>query len=58
MRTAPAVLSVLLLAGCEYYEKPRRPLPEQLELRTLGGETLRRSDLMGKPWVINLWVPG
>ncbi|HZA52494.1 MAG TPA: hypothetical protein VE549_17235 [Myxococcaceae bacterium] len=58
MRSALAILSALLLAGCEYYDKPHRPLPEQLELRTLRGETLRRSDLLGKPWVINVWVPG
>jgi hypothetical protein len=57
-RAAPAIVCALLLAGCEYYDKPRRPLPEKLELRTLQGETLRRSDLLGKPWVINLWVPG
>jgi hypothetical protein len=58
MRIAAAVFSLLLMAGCDFYDKPRRPLPEQLELRTLQGQTLRRADLLGKPWVINLWVPG
>jgi hypothetical protein len=54
--TAAAALA--LSTGCNNYDKPRRPLPEHLEFRTLDGETLRRSDLLGKPWVINLWVPG
>jgi hypothetical protein len=58
MRTVPALVSLLFLAGCEYYDKPRRPLPEQLQFRTLQGETLRRSDLLGQPWVINVWLPG
>jgi hypothetical protein len=58
LRVMAGVPALLLLAGCEYYDKPRQPLPEQLEFRTLDGKTLRRSDLVGKPWVINLWVPG
>ena len=55
---AAALLSVLLLSGCEYYDKPNRPLPANLSLTTLDGATLTREELVGKPWVINLWVPG
>lgn len=58
LRHAATALFVLALAGCEYYDRPRRPLPEQLQFRTLQGKELRRSDLLGKPWVINVWVPG
>lgn len=52
------VCVVLLWAGCESYERPNRPLPADLTLRTLDGEELRREDLLGRPWVINVWVPG
>jgi hypothetical protein len=58
-RLIAALLPALLFAaGCQSYDKPRRPFPDALEFRTLQGKTLRRSDLLGKPWVINLWVPG
>ncbi|MGA9520553.1 MAG: TlpA disulfide reductase family protein [Myxococcaceae bacterium] len=53
-----ALASLLLTAGCEYYEKPFKPIPDSFEITTLDGTVLRRSDLLGKPWVINIWVPG
>src|ERR1700687_5294925 len=46
------------LTGCDYYAKPNRPAPEQLEAQLLDGGTLDRSALSGKPWVISIWVPG
>ncbi len=49
---------LLLATGCEYYDKPFKPIPENFEITTLEGKVLRRSDLVGKPWVINVWVPG
>ncbi len=53
-----AVSSLLLAAGCEYYDKPFKPLPDDFEITTLEGKVFRRSDLVGRPWVINIWVPG
>lgn len=44
--------------GCERYDRPHKPLPADFEVKTLDGKTLRRDDFLGKPWVINLWVPG
>jgi hypothetical protein len=52
------IFGALLLASCETYTTPHRLLPENLQLKTLDGQTLTREDLAGKPWVINLWVPG
>lgn len=57
-RSLAAAAALLAVAGCDVYDKPNRPVPDDLEFRTLDGEKLRRSDLVGKPWVINIWVPG
>jgi hypothetical protein len=56
-RTLP-LLALLLGSACESVERPRRPLPEAFEVQRLSGEVLHRSDFVGKPWLINLWVPG
>lgn len=47
----------LLAAGCESYDTPNRPLPEDFEVRLLGGELLGPESLRGRPWVVHLWVP-
>jgi hypothetical protein len=57
-RRALVLLALLLASACEYVERPRRPLPEAFEVQRLGGEVLHRADFVGKPWLINLWVPG
>lgn len=53
-----AALCLSFSTGCERYDRPRKPLPADFEVTTLDGRTLRRDDFLGKPWVINLWVPG
>jgi hypothetical protein len=53
-----AALAILIGAGCEYYDKPQRPLPPGMQFTTLDGVSLDRQTLRGKPWVIALWVPG
>lgn len=53
-----AVAAVLLLAACDWAERPRRPIPEHFEAETLTGETIDRDTLKGRPWVVTLWVPG
>ncbi len=53
-----AMLGISGLTACERYDRPRKPLPQDFEVRTLDGKTLRRADFLGKPWVINIWVPG
>ncbi len=47
----------LLASGCEYYDKPRRPLPADFQARLLDGTLVGTEQLRGKPWVIHLWVP-
>lgn len=49
----------LLLIACDHVDRPMRPLPEQLYgARTLDGRRIDAAFLHGRPWVINLWVPG
>lgn len=48
----------LLFVGCDYVERPRRGIPEHFEAQSLTGELIDRDSLKGKPWVVNLWVPG
>jgi hypothetical protein len=62
IRPLCAALVVVFLGagvgGCEHYTRPNRPVPEAFEVRTFDGESIRREDLLGRPWVINIWVPG
>lgn len=61
MRLAPvlaAAAALLAPLGCaEPVTRPNRPLPE-LTGQYLDGRPLTRDDLLGRPLVINLWVPG
>ena len=56
--TLSAVLASLFVAGCDVYDRPRRPLPDSFQVVTLDGQTLTPKELKGRPWVINIWVPG
>lgn len=60
MRRLVLALPLLLLASaCEVVERPMRPLPDQFfEAKTLDGRSVDRAFLAGRPWVVNLWVPG
>ncbi len=60
MRAISTVVVLLLLTaatGCERYDRRDRPLPD-LSLQALDGREFKASELRGKPWVINVWVPG
>ncbi len=46
------------LTGCDVYDRPRRPLPQDFQVTTLQGEVLTPESMRGTPWVINIWVPG
>ena len=46
-----------LVTGCDSYERPNRPLPSTFLARTLDGALVSPSELRGKPWVVNLWLP-
>ncbi len=56
--TRGLLLFCVLAAGCDYVERPRRPIPAHFEAQTLAGELIDRDTLKGRPWVVNLWVPG
>ena len=60
MRTARAAsLAMVLLAlvGCEARYAPR-PLPASFAVRKLDGERLDPAAMKGRPWLVNLWLPG
>ena len=53
-----ALAALAILAGCsEPYSRPNAPLPA-IAGTYLDGRPLSRDHLLGKPWLINLWVPG
>jgi hypothetical protein len=49
---------VLTTAACDYYAKPNRALPRSFAAKTLDGRRLVPESMRGKPWIINLWLPG
>jgi cytochrome oxidase Cu insertion factor (SCO1/SenC/PrrC family) len=65
MQRVPALLAALGLAavlapglsGCDWYEKPGRAFPD-LGLRDLDGNAITLSALRGRPWVVEVWLPG
>ena len=57
MRLSTLAFWLILLAGCARYDRLDRPLP-RFTATTLDGRTVDPSSLAGKPWIINLWVPG
>ncbi|MHB8872330.1 MAG: hypothetical protein ACYC8T_01460 [Myxococcaceae bacterium] len=61
----PKLLRALLLAslafaaaGCDVYDRPNRPVPGDFRARLLDGTVVDRQTFDGKPWVVNVWVPG
>ena len=50
-------LGALLLAGCAGYDRLNRPFPD-IHAATLEGRVLDRESLRGRPWLIQLWLPG
>ena len=60
MRTARAAFSamfVLALVGCEARFAPR-PMPASFAVRKLDGERVDPAAMKGRPWLVNLWLPG
>lgn len=46
-----------LAPGCERLERTQQVLPE-LGLRDLDGKAIATGALRGRPWIINIWLPG
>ena len=60
MRPARAVSGLVMLLtvlGCEARYAPR-PLPETFAVRRLDGQRLDPAAMRGRPWLVNLWLPG
>ncbi len=51
-------LVMVFVGGCDYVERPRRPIPDYFRAESLAGEEIDANSLKGKPWVVNIWVPG
>jgi len=52
------VVALVTPLACDYYAKPHRALPESFTVNTLDGRMLGPAEFRGKPWVINVWLPG
>jgi hypothetical protein len=57
-RTFALLIALLATTGCEVVDRPNKPIPHSFEAVTLAGRKLHRKDLVGRPLVISLWVPG
>ncbi|HSP18822.1 MAG TPA: hypothetical protein VLQ79_04865 [Myxococcaceae bacterium] len=57
MRRLPVLLLLLLGAGCQRSYTPR-PLPESFSARRLDGASVTPQTMRGRPWLVNLWMPG
>ncbi|HZX40403.1 MAG TPA: hypothetical protein VFE93_01115 [Myxococcaceae bacterium] len=54
----PSVLVLLLLgAACQRSYTPR-PLPDSFSARGLDGASVTPATMRGRPWLVNLWMPG
>jgi thiol-disulfide isomerase/thioredoxin len=47
----------LVLGGCDRFDQPNKIMPE-LGLRDLKGDPILSASMKGRPWVINVWLPG
>ncbi|HVP62562.1 MAG TPA: hypothetical protein VMT11_18535 [Myxococcaceae bacterium] len=53
-----SVLALLLLgAACQRSDAPR-PLPGSFSARGLDGASVTPATMRGRPWLVNLWLPG
>jgi thiol-disulfide isomerase/thioredoxin len=50
-------LLAVFLAACDNVSRPNRPLPA-ISATGLDGAAWTRDSFSGKPWVVNVWMPG
>ena len=58
MRALVGLMTLVLVAGCDVYSRPNRPIPADFKARLLDGTAINRDSFRDKPWVVNVWVPG
>lgn len=56
-RVVPGVVVLLSVLGCEAPYTPR-PLPAAFAVRRLDGQRIGPAEMRGRPWLVNLWLPG
>ncbi|HUM10177.1 MAG TPA: hypothetical protein VLT82_04410 [Myxococcaceae bacterium] len=54
----PFVLVLLLLGAACQRSYPQRPLPDSFSARGLDGTSVTPATMRGRPWLVNLWMPG
>ncbi|MGZ3445224.1 MAG: hypothetical protein ACXWK5_06550 [Myxococcaceae bacterium] len=57
MRRLPVLLALVFGAACQR-SFPPRPLPDSFSARSLDGASVTPKTMRGKPWLVNLWMPG
>jgi len=57
MRRLPVLVLFLLAAACQRSFTPR-PLPDSFSARRLDGSSVTPATMRGRPWLVNLWMPG
>jgi hypothetical protein len=57
MRRLSVLLLLVLGAACQR-STPPGPLPASFRARTLDGATVTPETMRGRPWLVNLWMPG
>ncbi|HET6983543.1 MAG TPA: hypothetical protein VFI53_15475 [Myxococcaceae bacterium] len=57
MRRLSVLLLLVLGVACQRSYSPR-PLPESFRARSLDGASVTPETMRGRPWVVNLWMPG
>jgi hypothetical protein len=51
-------LLLLVLGGACHRSPPPRPLPASFRARALDGASITPETMRGRPWLVNLWMPG
>jgi hypothetical protein len=57
MRRLSVLLLLVLGAACQRSAAPR-PLPASFRARGLDGASVTPETMQGRPWLVNLWMPG
>jgi len=57
MRRLSLLLVLALGVACQR-STPPRPLPSSFRARALDGASVTPETMRGRPWLVNLWMPG
>ncbi|HZW88786.1 MAG TPA: hypothetical protein VFF12_06875 [Myxococcaceae bacterium] len=57
MRRLAFLFALILGAACQR-SVPPRPLPASFRARALDGASITPETMRGRPWLVNLWMPG